>query len=53
MIFVLWGEDKSCKNTLAFTFPKPLVDMEFDIGGFERANRNLYRPADLTKGIAE
>ncbi len=41
MIFILWGEDKSCKNTLAFSFPKPLVDMEFDIGGFERACRNL------------
>jgi len=39
--FVLWGEDKSCKNTLALTFPKPLVDMEFDIGGFERSCRNL------------
>ncbi len=41
MIFCLWGEDKSCKNTLALTFPKPLVDMELDIGGFERSCRNL------------
>jgi len=41
MIFVLWGEDKSCKNTLALTFPKPLVDMEYDIGGFARSCRNL------------
>ncbi len=41
LIFVLWGEDKSQKNTLAMTFPKPLIDMEFDIGGFERACRNL------------
>ncbi len=41
MNFVLWGEDKSCKNTLGFSFPKPLVDMEFDIGGFRRACRNL------------
>ena len=41
MIFVLWGEDKSCKNTLALSFPKPLVDMEFDIGGFQRSCRNL------------
>ena len=41
MIFVLWGEDKSCKNTLALSFPKPIVDMEFDIGGFERSCRNL------------
>jgi len=29
--------DKTCKSTLAFTFPKPLVVMEFDIGGYERA----------------
>jgi len=41
MIFILWGEDKSCKNTLAFSFPKPMVDMEFDIGGSRRAMRNL------------
>ena len=41
MIFGLWGEDKSCKNTLALSFPKPLVDMEFDIGGFRRSCRNL------------
>jgi len=41
MNFVLWGEDKSCKDTLGLSFPKPLVVMEFDIGGFQRANRNL------------
>ncbi len=41
MNFVLWGEDKSCKNTLALSFPKPIVDMEFDIGGFTRSCRNL------------
>lgn len=41
MIFGLWGPDKSCKNTLAMTFPKPIIDMELDIGGFARANRNL------------
>lgn len=40
MIFGLWGEDKTCKTTLALTFPKPLVFMEFDIGGFDRA---IYR----------
>ena len=39
--FILWGEDKSCKDTLGLSFPKPLVVMEFDIGGFARANRNL------------
>lgn len=40
MIFGLWGEDKTCKTTLALTFPKPLIFMEFDIGGFNRA---IYR----------
>lgn len=40
MIFGLWGEDKTCKTTLALTFPKPLIFMEFDIGGFQRA---IYR----------
>jgi len=40
MIMGLWGEDKSCKTTLALTFPKPLVVMELDIGGFKRA---IYR----------
>ncbi len=41
MIFGIWGPDKSCKTTLALSAPKPLVVMEFDIGGFERAKRNL------------
>ena len=40
MIAGIWGEDKSCKTTLALTFPKPLIFMEFDIGGFQRA---IYR----------
>ena len=49
MIFGLWGEDKSCKTTLALTFPKPLVFMEFDIGGFQRA---IYRfQQDYDKGL--
>lgn len=41
MIFIIWGEDKSCKSTLALSFSKPLVHMEFDIGGFRRAERNI------------
>lgn len=41
MIAGIWGEDKTCKTTLALTFPKPLAHMEFDIGGFDRANRNV------------
>src|SRR4030042_5178793 len=41
MIFSLFGEDKSCKSTLALSFPKPLCYQELDIGGFNRACRNL------------
>jgi len=37
MIFGIWGEDKTGKTSLALTAPKPLVFMEFDIGGFNRA----------------
>jgi len=40
-IIGIWGEDKACKSTLALTWPKPLVVMEMDIGGFHRACRNL------------
>lgn len=41
MILGLYGEDKTCKSTLALSFPKPMVYMELDIGGFKRACRNL------------
>ena len=37
----IWGEDKSCKSTLALSSPRPIANMEVDIGGFERACRNL------------
>lgn len=43
MIFVAWGPDKTCKSTLALTFPKPLAYLEFDIGGGERAIKNDSR----------
>lgn len=36
MVFGAWT-DKSCKTTLALTFPKPLAYLEFDVGGFDRA----------------
>jgi hypothetical protein len=41
IIFSLFGEDKSAKSTLALSFPRPLVYLELDIGGFQRACRNL------------
>ena len=46
MIVVLWGEDKSCKTTFALTFPKPLVIMELDIGGFDRAKYRFKKEID-------
>ena len=49
MIFGIWGEDKTAKTTLALTFPKPMVYMEFDIGGFDRA---IYRfRSDYQSGL--
>jgi len=41
MILGLYGEDKTCKSTLSLSAPKPMVYMQFDIGGFQRACRNL------------
>lgn len=37
MILSIWGETKTCKTTLALTFPTPLLHFEFDPGGFDRA----------------
>lgn len=48
MIFGLWGDDKTCKTTLALTFPKPLAYMEFDIGGFDRASYRFKK--DIANG---
>ena len=49
MIIGAWGEDKCCKTTFALTFPKPMVFMEFDIGGFDRA---IYRfQNEFDKGL--
>ncbi len=45
IIFILWGEDKTIKTSLGLSFPKPIKHMEFDIGGFDRANRNIHKPA--------
>jgi hypothetical protein len=36
-IVAIWGDDKTCKTTLALSFPKPMYVAEFDIGGFNRA----------------
>ena len=41
MIIGYWGDDKSCKTTLALTSPRPILYQEFDIGGLDRASRNI------------
>jgi hypothetical protein len=50
-IIGIWGEDKTCKSTLALSAPKPIRYMEFDIGGFERAVKNdtRYGYRDMVK----
>lgn len=37
----IWGDDKAGKTTVALTAPRPILYMEYDIGGFERARRNI------------
>jgi len=39
MIVGIWGNDKTGKSSLALSFPKPMLYMEFDLGGFERAKQ--------------
>ena len=41
LITLISGEEKTGKTAFALTFPKPLVDLEFDIGGFDRAKSRL------------
>ena len=51
MILGLYGEDKTCKTTLALTAPKPLRHMEFDLGGFNRAA--LRFNGDIKSGLIQ
>lgn len=37
MIVALWGLEKSGKTTLALTFPKPILHLDLDVGGYSRA----------------
>jgi len=41
MIALIAGEEKTGKTTFALTFPKPMMYLEFDIGGFDRAIRRI------------
>lgn len=36
-IIALWGAEKSGKTTTALTFPRPIVHMDIDVGGYDRA----------------
>jgi len=49
VIVGIWGGDKTCKSTLAATFQKPLVIIEFDIGGWERAKYRFM--AEVEQGL--
>ena len=37
IVVAIWGAEKSCKTTLALTFPRPIVHFDLDVGGFARA----------------
>ena len=37
IIVALWGLEKSGKTTLALTFPKPILHLDLDVGGYNRA----------------
>ena len=32
MIVAIWGSEKTCKTTMALTFPKPLYHFDLDVG---------------------
>ena len=49
MIIGVWGDDKTCKTTLALSAPKPLLSMEFDLGGFDRAKGRFLQ--DVSSGL--
>lgn len=45
-VIVLWGDEGTWKTTFGLTYPKPLVHIETDVGGFNRAAWRID-----TKGI--
>jgi hypothetical protein len=40
LVAAIWGEIKTCKSTLALSWPKPMVHFDFDLG-FHRAEPTL------------
>lgn len=43
MIAIIGGEEKTGKTTFAMTFPKPMLYLELDIGGFDRAKHRFSK----------
>lgn len=41
IVCAIWGPEKTCKTTMALTFPKPLYHFDLDVGGFDRAKRRF------------
>lgn len=33
----LWGDEKTCKTSTSLSWPKPLIHLDIDVGGFDRA----------------
>ena len=63
MIVAPWGEEKTCKTTLALSFPKPLYHFDIDVGGFDRAawriqtngitSERFYQPLQIEKMMGQ
>ena len=48
MIGIIGGEEKKGKTTFAISFPKPMLYLEFDVGGFDRA-KHRFNPEELAQ----
>jgi len=48
MIAIIGGEEKKGKTTFAMSFPKPMLYLEFDVGGFDRA-KHRFNPEELAQ----
>jgi len=46
LVVAVWGAEKTCKTTMALTFPKPMYHFDLDVGGFERA-RDRFEGQDI------
>lgn len=63
MVLAPWGEEKTCKTTLALSFPKPLFHFDVDVGGYDRAawridtegvtSEKFYQPMKIEKMMGQ